>query len=68
MLASKSSTCEMFSKKFKQPKWEMVKDMSLIKTKWDEFVSSPNKVDPKDRLKTLVKKNSLELLRLWKFP
>ncbi len=33
----------MFSKKLKQPRWEMAKDMSLIKTKWDEFVSSPNK-------------------------
>jgi hypothetical protein len=68
MLASKSSTCEMFSKKLKQPRWVMVKDMSLIKTKWDGFVSSPKKVDPKYQFKTLVKKNSLELLRLWKFP
>ncbi len=47
----------MFSKKLKQPRWEMVKDMSLIKTKWDEFVSSPNKVDPKDQFKNLWKKN-----------
>jgi uncharacterized ferritin-like protein (DUF455 family) len=58
----------MFRKKLKQPRWVMVKDMPLIKNKWDEFVSSLNKVDPKDQFKTLVKKNSLELLRLWKFP
>lgn len=49
----------MFSKKLKQPRWEMVNDMSLIKIKLDEFVSSPNKVDPKDQFKTLVKKNHL---------
>ncbi len=37
----------------------MVKDTSLIKTKWDEFFSSLNIVDLKGQFKTFVKKSSL---------